>query len=100
MAIISRQFEKNPISLLGFWLCKPAMNSIRKETNYEEAGGAPLLGVDGTMIISHGVSSAKAIRNAIRVAGEVVNTKVNYHIVDGIKTSTNPPDAHPPNSHH
>ena len=58
--------------------------SIRKETDYEEAGGAPLLGVDGNVIISHGISSALAIRNAIRVAGELVTTRVNAQIVEAI----------------
>jgi phosphate acyltransferase len=85
VAIISRELKKNPISMLGAWLCKPTMTAIRKETNYEEAGGAPLLGVNGTVIISHGISSAKAIRNAIRVAGDLVTTKVNDHIVEALK---------------
>ncbi len=84
VAIISRELKKNPVTLLGAWLCKPAMTAIRKQTNYEEAGGAPLLGVDGTVIISHGISSARAIRNAIRVAGEVVSRRVNQNIVDQI----------------
>ena len=85
IAIFSREIKKNPVSMLGAWLCKPTMASIRKETNYEEAGGAPLLGVNGTVIISHGISSAKAIRNAIRVAGEIVANKINEHIIDEIK---------------
>ncbi len=87
VAIVSRELKKNPITMLGAWLCKPAMASIRRETNYEEAGGAPLLGVNGTVIISHGISSAKAIRNAIRVAGEIVAMGVNEHIVDDIKAN-------------
>ncbi len=85
-AVIGRELRKSPISMLGAWLCKPAFTAIRKETNYEEAGGAPLLGVNGTVIISHGISSAKAIRNAIRVAGEIVSTKVNDLIVEGISS--------------
>ena len=89
VAIISRELRKNPVSMLGAWLCKPAMTAIRRETNYEEAGGAPLLGVNGTVIISHGISSAKAIRNAIRVAGEIVSTKVTDQIVEGITANLN-----------
>ena len=88
IGIISRELRKHPISILGAWLCKPAMNAIRKETNYEEAGGAPLLGVNGTVIISHGISSAKAIQNAIRVASDVVTTQVNDQIVEAV-TSIN-----------
>lgn len=82
--LLSRELKKNPFSLLGAWLCQPALNAIRKETNYEEAGGAPLLGVNGPVIISHGISSARAIRNAIRVAGEAVLKRVNEHIVEQI----------------
>lgn len=87
VAIISRELRKNPITMVGAWLCKPAMSSIRRETNYEEAGGAPLLGVDGTIIISHGMSSAKAIRNAIRVGGDMVSSRLNEHIVDSLSAN-------------
>lgn len=88
IAIISRELKKNPVTIMGAWLCKPAMASIRRETNYEEAGGAPLLGVNGTVIISHGISSAKAIRNAIRVAAEIVSQRVNEHIVEQITANS------------
>lgn len=85
--VISRELKKSPISLFGAWLCKPALSAIRRETNYEEAGGAPLLGVNGTVIISHGISSAKAIRNAIRVSGEFVSTRVNEQIVESLQAN-------------
>lgn len=84
--IFSRELKKNPITMLGAWLCKPAMEGVRKETNYEEAGGAPLLGVNGTVIISHGISSARAIRNAIRVAGDMVEQSVNANIIERISS--------------
>ncbi len=84
MELFSRELKKNPIALLGAWLCKPALSAIKNETNYEEAGGAPLLGVDGTVIISHGISSARAIRNAIRVGADMVSNQVNQRIVDQI----------------
>lgn len=84
LTLVAREIKKNPISIFGAWLCQPALEAIRKETNYEEAGGAPLLGVNGRVIISHGISSARAIRNAIRVAGETVAKKVNERIVEEI----------------
>ncbi len=89
VAIISREIKKSPISMLGAWLCKPALSAIRNETNYEEAGGAPLLGVNGTVIISHGISSARAIRNAIRVSGDIVSTRVNDLIVETLSSAQN-----------
>lgn len=84
VALITRELKKNPITLLGAWLCKPALAAIRNETNYEEAGGAPLLGVNGPVIISHGISSARAIRNAIRVCADLVANQVNANIVEGL----------------
>lgn len=84
VSLLSREIRKNPISLFGAWLCQPALTAIRRETDYEEAGGAPLLGVNGRVIISHGISSARAIRNAIRVAGELVAKQVNERIVEEI----------------
>ena len=76
--------QKNPLSYLGAYFMKPAIKSVLEDINYEEVGGAPLLGVDGTVIIGHGISSAKAIRNAIRKAGEFVSNHVNDQIVDVI----------------
>ena len=84
ISLISRELEKNPITKIGAWFLKPALGSLRKDTNYEEAGGAPLLGVNGNVIISHGISSPMAIRNAIRVAGDLVTTQVNAQIIEAI----------------
>jgi len=58
--------------------------SLKKKMDYAEYGGAPLLGIDGACIICHGSSSAKAIKNAIRVAGEEVSKSVNQHIIEKI----------------
>ncbi|MFZ5801489.1 MAG: phosphate acyltransferase PlsX [Candidatus Omnitrophota bacterium] len=87
--LMSREFKKNPLMLLAAAFFRPAMDGIKKQTDFEEAGGAPLLGVDGTVIISHGISSAKAIRNAIRVSGDMVLRQVNRHIVEQIAQINN-----------
>src|SRR3989338_8551286 len=89
ITLITKEIQKDWLARLGALLCKPAFESIRKETNYEEAGGAPLMGVDGVVIISHGISSAKAIRNAIRVARESILENVNERIIDGINSLIN-----------
>ena len=52
--------------------------------DYAEYGGAPLLGINGISIISHGRSSDRAIKNAIRVAAEFAKSDVNKHIHDDI----------------
>jgi glycerol-3-phosphate acyltransferase PlsX len=51
-----------------------------KQLDYSEHGGAPLLGVNGVSIISHGKSSPRAIKNAIKVAVQAVETRMNEHI--------------------
>jgi len=58
----------------------PALLAFRRELDYAEYGGAPLLGVNGACIICHGGSSARAIRNAIAVAQQMVKADVNSGI--------------------
>lgn len=53
---------------LGGFLLKPAFRALQSKLDYAEIGGAPLLGVNGVVIITHGRSSAKAIENAVGVA--------------------------------
>jgi glycerol-3-phosphate acyltransferase PlsX len=66
---------------LGALLLKPAFAHFKKTVDYSEYGGAPLLGVNGICIIGHGGSTAKAIKNAIRVAAEFSAQRVNERIV-------------------
>lgn len=58
--------KSRPDFLLGGLLMKGAFARIRRGIDYREFGGAPLLGLNGTAIIAHGRSDARAIRNAIR----------------------------------
>jgi glycerol-3-phosphate acyltransferase PlsX len=85
---LRRKLKKGLITQLGAFLSLPAFKSLMKEIDYSEYGGAPLLGVNGVTIISHGRSSAKAIKNAIREASEFVSHQVNEHIVDTVRPST------------
>ncbi|HEX3032038.1 MAG TPA: phosphate--acyl-ACP acyltransferase, partial [Bacillota bacterium] len=68
---------------VGGMLLQPALKGLKKKMDYTEYGGAPLLGLNGICIISHGSSNAHAIKNAIRVAGECVQNR----IVEAIKES-------------
>ncbi|HNV87189.1 MAG TPA: phosphate acyltransferase PlsX [Candidatus Omnitrophota bacterium] len=81
---IKKELSQNYLAQLGSFLCKSALLNIRKEANYEEAGGGQLLGLNGVVIISHGSSTAWAIRNAIKKAAQVVEFDVNGHIVTEI----------------
>jgi phosphate acyltransferase len=67
-------------SQVGYVLSKKAYGNFRKKIDYSEYGGAPLLGVRGVTVIGHGSSNAHAIKNAIRVATELVRGGVNERI--------------------
>ncbi len=65
---------------VGFLLSRRAFDDFKKRLDYSEYGGAPLLGVKGVVIVSHGSSNWKAIMNAIRVAAEFARRKINAKI--------------------
>jgi glycerol-3-phosphate acyltransferase PlsX len=65
---------------IGSLLARAAFNEFKKRVDYSEYGGAPLLGVKGVCIVTHGRSNANAIRNAIRVAAEFAEGNVNERI--------------------
>jgi len=67
-------------SKVGYVLARKALQNFKKRVDYSEYGGAPLLGVRGVSIICHGGSNANAIKNAIRVAAEFAEGKVNEKI--------------------
>jgi glycerol-3-phosphate acyltransferase PlsX len=74
-------------SRLGYALLRPAFARYKKRMDYAEFGGASLLGVNGICIICHGRSSGRAIKNAIRVAKEIHEGRVNEHIQRDIEES-------------
>lgn len=78
--MLKREVVNVTTSRIGYLLMKPALRNFKKKIDYDEYGGAPLLGINGTCIISHGRSTAKAIKNAIRVAADLAKKKV-YEII-------------------
>lgn len=74
--LIKEQFKSDILSMMVGLLAKPFLKRIYKKINYEEFGGALLLGVKGITVISHGRSSSYAIKNAVRVAKEAVESGV------------------------
>ena len=84
---LKRMFQSNWLSKLGYLLLKPQLDEFKKKVDYSETGGAPLLGVNGVVIIAHGSSSAKAIKNAINRARELSEKNINAHIREGIESN-------------
>lgn len=56
--------------------------------NYENYGGTPVLGIDGTLILGHGISNKKAIKNMILLAGEVYKAKLAHKIKESLVLHT------------
>lgn len=83
---LKQEIKSNIVATLGAALASSAFNEMKKKMDYSEYGGAPLLGVDGRCIISHGSSNPKAIKNAIRVAAEFKTQDVNKHIVEELES--------------
>jgi len=82
---LKRYILKDPLGKLGALLLRRSLLKFKKEIDYSEYGGAPLLGVNSVVIIGHGRSNVKAIKNAIRTAKEEVERKFNEKILEAIK---------------
>ena len=84
---LKRMFQSNWASKLSYLLLKPQLDEFKKKVDYSETGGAPLLGVNGVVIIAHGSSSPKAIKNAIHRACELCEKNINEHIREDIESN-------------
>jgi glycerol-3-phosphate acyltransferase PlsX len=84
------EIKSSPIRSLGAILAKGAFKAVKNRSSYEIYGGSPLLGTNGVCIIAHGSSSALAMKNAIRVAAESIQHRVNPHIEEEIARSLAP----------
>ena len=82
---MKNEFRRNPVRVLGALLLNGALRTMKRKMDPEMYGGAPLLGVNGVCIITHGASSAKAIYHAVRVAKESVVGHMNEMITSEIR---------------
>ena len=82
--LLKEEITGRQVSKVGAMLAKPAFDEVRRRLDYREYGGAPLLGVDGVVIIGHGRSDALAIRNGIRLAAQTVENGVVEAITQGL----------------
>jgi phosphate acyltransferase len=69
---------------VGYMLSRSAFSDFKKRIDHTEYGGAPLLGVKGVCIITHGSSNANAVKNALRVASEFSERRINESIERGL----------------
>ena len=84
--LIKDEINKSGIlQKIGALLLKPVFKGLKKATDYAEYGGAPLLGINGCVIIAHGKSNSKAIKNAIFQAVKYVENDVTGKIKESLK---------------
>jgi glycerol-3-phosphate acyltransferase PlsX len=77
---LKEELTKNPKRILGAMLAQNALNTIKKRMDPDGYGGAPLLGLNGTIMKAHGSARERAIMNAIRLATEAVQNQINQTI--------------------
>lgn len=82
---IREELMAGPRTIVGGLLARPAFGRVRRQLDPEEVGGAPLLGVNGVVIIGHGRSGAYAIKQAVSQARVVVQSGVVQAIEEGIR---------------
>ena len=84
IGMLRAQMTSSFISTLAAGVLRPGLRKVFERLDYAEYGGVPLLGINGSAIISHGRSNAKAIKNALRVARQTAETGVVTAIADGL----------------
>ena len=83
--LLRRELAANPLRKVGATLAQGALRNIKRRMDPEAYGGAPLLGLKGVVIKAHGSAREKAIMNAIRVATETIQQRINETIADEVK---------------
>ncbi|WP_413853798.1 phosphate acyltransferase PlsX [Candidatus Ruminimicrobium bovinum] len=89
LKLIKNSIKANPLYWGATPFLKLAMKSVRKKADYDEAGGAPLLGVNSTCIIGHGKSNSKAVKNALFAASRCAKKNISNIIEEEIKKFQN-----------
>jgi len=82
---LRHELSVNPKRMIGALLVRGALRALRRRMDPEAYGGAPLLGLNGNVMIMHGASKAKAMMNALRVTVETLRTRVNHLIAAEIQ---------------
>jgi len=82
--VLKESLKATITSQVGAMLSRSAFSDFKKRIDHTEYGGAPLLGLKGLCIITHGSSNANAIKNAVRVAAEFSERNINRSIEQGL----------------
>lgn len=85
MELLKEELSRTMRTRLGAFLSIPAFRSLKRRIDPSEYGGAPLLGVNGCVVIGHGRSNAVAIKHGIRAAAAFFESGVNPRIADELR---------------
>ncbi|HLY25464.1 MAG TPA: phosphate acyltransferase PlsX [Aggregatilineales bacterium] len=83
-SLLREEFTANPIRMFGAYLLRSALRSVYHQVDPFEVGGAPLLGVNGVVIVGHGRTNAKGIKNAIGQARKAVEGNIIQAMREGM----------------
>ena len=76
LKMIKQEIMSSAMAKIGYLFMRSALKNVSKRMDYDEYGGATLLGINGTCIITHGRASAKAIMSGIREASDYAEKRV------------------------
>jgi glycerol-3-phosphate acyltransferase PlsX len=79
--MLREELGRGILSKFGYLLARGAFRKLRQRVDYAEVGGAPLLGINGVGIVSHGSSDARAIKNAVAAARDFAERRANLHMM-------------------
>ncbi len=82
--ILKEEIQKNFVSKIGAFILKDTFKKLKKRLDANEYGGAPLLGIDGNVIIGHGSSNAKAIYNALKTLRFMDQFQLHNHLEEAL----------------
>jgi glycerol-3-phosphate acyltransferase PlsX len=86
--LLGEELQRTFTGQMGYLFSRRAFRRFRKRVDYSEYGGAPLLGLGGVVIVCHGRSSAKALRNAVAMAARFAESDVLQRLPREIAAST------------
>jgi len=81
---LKRELTKTPVRKAGAYLAREAFRTIKRRMDPDAYGGAPLLGLNGNVMIAHGSARERAVMNAIRLAGEAIQNHINRIITEKV----------------
>jgi glycerol-3-phosphate acyltransferase PlsX len=88
ITMLKQELSRNPKRKLGAYLAQNGLRAIKRRMDPEAYGGAPLLGLNGSVMKCHGSAKERSIMNAIRITTEAVQHQINQTICEELKRAT------------